>query len=420
MKIKSIKKIDYKEDVYNLHIKDNHNYFANNHCVSNCHEFDDVMSDFISIKITENIIKKLKFTNEYQIVKELHKVKNIKSYIEFLKYLILEIEETLDSIDKSLSGGFRSDVSDKRDLKLSKITGQPNQDIKLMQIVNDLKTWESKIEIFLKEYEADKDNWVLETNINEKTNLKELSLEPIWAQQYLNKYVWCHYDMVILMSGTILNKQMFSELNGLDSSRCSYYSMPSPFPLKNRPIYYMPIGKMSYLKKQETFQKYIPIIEKILNKYKDKKGIIHTNSFELADWIRGEISNERFVFHDSSNKEEMIKFHFKSKDNTVIVSPSVHTGVSFDNDKARFQIIAKIPYPSLASEKNKLRKQNNPEWYAYRTVSSLCQMIGRPVRSKNDYADTIIIDESFGDVLKYSSHYIPNWLQESIKKISVK
>jgi hypothetical protein len=26
MKIKSIRKIDYKEDVYNLHIKDNHNY----------------------------------------------------------------------------------------------------------------------------------------------------------------------------------------------------------------------------------------------------------------------------------------------------------------------------------------------------------------------------------------------------------
>lgn len=37
MKIKNIKKIDYKEDVYNLHIKDNHNYFANDICVSNCH-----------------------------------------------------------------------------------------------------------------------------------------------------------------------------------------------------------------------------------------------------------------------------------------------------------------------------------------------------------------------------------------------
>lgn len=37
MKIKSIKQIEYKEDVYNLRIKDNHNYFANDICVSNCH-----------------------------------------------------------------------------------------------------------------------------------------------------------------------------------------------------------------------------------------------------------------------------------------------------------------------------------------------------------------------------------------------
>ncbi len=37
MKIKSINKIDYNGDVYNLRIKDNHNYFANNLCVANCH-----------------------------------------------------------------------------------------------------------------------------------------------------------------------------------------------------------------------------------------------------------------------------------------------------------------------------------------------------------------------------------------------
>jgi len=41
MKIKSIKKISYNGDVYNLRIKDgndiNNNYFANNLCVSNCH-----------------------------------------------------------------------------------------------------------------------------------------------------------------------------------------------------------------------------------------------------------------------------------------------------------------------------------------------------------------------------------------------
>ena len=57
----------------------------------------------------------------------------------------------------------------------------------------------------------------------------------------------------------------------------------------------------------------------------------------------------------------MLKLHFESDEPTVIVSPSMGTGVSFDNDRARFQIIAKIPYPSLASQKNKMRQVKNPD-----------------------------------------------------------
>ena len=96
------------------------------------------------------------------------------------------------------------------------------------------------------------------------------------------------------------------------------------------------------------------------------------------------------------------------------------TGVSFDDDKARFQIIAKVPYPSLGSQKNKLRQKNNPDWYAYRTVSGIIQACGRIVRSDRDYGDTIIIDGSFSDVIKHSSHFIPDYIQESITKINVK
>lgn len=182
----------------------------------------------------------------------------------------------------------------------------------------------------------------------------------------------------------------------------------------------MPLGKMSYTQKEDTFKNYVPFIQKILNKYPDKKGIIHTNSFELASWIKRDITDMRLIFHDSSNKDEVLKAHFDTSQPTVLVSPSVDTGVSFDDDKARFQVIGKVPYPSLASQKNKLRQKNNPEWYSYRTVQSLCQMIGRIIRSDKDYGDTIIIDGSFSDVMKYSGHFIPHWIQASIKKISVK
>ena len=387
--------------------------------VDEAHEFDDVMSDFVSIKITEIIVKKFKFSNEYEIMKRLKGVTSIANYVEFLKFLASEILTTIESMETGMSSTSRNVRQDKRDLKINKLIGGKNSDVKMMQLATDLKQYQTKIEIFLKEYKENPNNWVLETNYNEKLRQKELSLEPIWAYDYLDKYVFSHYDMVILMSGTILDKNLFCQLNGLDVTKAVYYSIRSPFNPKNRPIYYMPVGKMSYKSKEETFKKYIPYIQKLLDKYKNKKGIIHTNSFELAKWIEGAIKDPRLIFHDSTNKDEILRFHKESDKPTVIVSPSMDTGVSFDNDDARFQIIAKVPYPSLGSQKNKLRQSNNPDWYSWKTVSGIVQMTGRPVRSNLDYADTIIIDGSFGDVIKHSSHFLPDWIQEAIKKINV-
>jgi Rad3-related DNA helicase len=387
--------------------------------VDEAHEFDDVMSDFITIKITETMVKRFKFSDEYSIMKQLKAVTTITQYVDFLKYLNGEVINTIESMEKGMSSAPRNVKQDKRDLKINKVIGGKNSDVKLMQLATDLRQLQLKIEIFLKEYKENPNNWVLESYYNEKVKQKELSLEPIWAYDYLDKYVFSNYDMVVLMSGTILDKSLFCQLNGLDVSKAVYYSIRSPFNPKNRPIFYMPLGKMSYKSKEETFKKYVPYIKKLLDKYKNKKGIIHTNSFELAKWIEGAIKDPRLVFHDSTNKDEMLRFHKESPEPTVIVSPSMDTGVSFDNDDARFQIIAKVPYPSLGSQKNKLRQSNNPDWYSWKTVSGLIQMTGRPVRSNIDYADTIIIDGGFGDVIKHSSHFIPDWIQEAIKKINV-
>jgi len=388
--------------------------------VDEAHSFDDVMSDFITIKITETSLKKYKFASEYDLIKRLKAVKSISDYVEFLKHYNTEIISTMDSMSNGMSSVPRNVTEDKRDLKISKLLKTKNSDVKMMQLVTDLKQQQSKIDVFLTEYKANPNNWVLETSYNEKLRQRELSLEPIWAYDYLDKYVFSHYDMVFLMSGTILDKNLFCQLNGLDVSKAVYYSISSPFPLRNRMIYYMPLGKMSYKSKEETFKRYIPYIKKLLDKYKNKKGIIHTNSFELANWIKDSIKDPRLIFHDSSNKDEMLRLHIESEEPTVIVSPSMDTGVSFDDDSARFQIIAKVPYPSLASQKNKMRQSNNPDWYSWKTVSGFIQMTGRAVRSDMDYADTIVLDGGFGDVMKHSSHFLPDWIQNAIKKINIK
>jgi Rad3-related DNA helicase len=323
-------------------------------------------------------------------------------------------------MEKGMYKAPRDVVSDKRDLKISKVLNVKNSDVKLMQLMTDLKQYQLKIEIFLKEYKDNPNNWVLETSYNEKLRQKELSLEPIWTYDYLDKYVFSHYDMVFLMSGTILDKNLFCQLNGLDVTKAVYYSIESPFPVKNRPIYYMPVGKMSFKQKEETFERYIPYIKKILDKYSTSKGVIHTNSFELSNWIQKSIKDKRLIFHDSTNKDEMLKMHCESDKPTILISPSMGTGISLDDDLARFQIIAKVPYPSLISQKNKMRMSNNPDWYAWKTVAGFIQMTGRCVRSGIDYADTIILDASFGDVMRHSSHFIPDWIQDAIKKINIK
>jgi len=388
--------------------------------VDEADQFDDVMSDFISIKITEFTIKKYKFPDEKSIIKKLKSINSISDYVEFLERLKIDIANISTNIQSSMVSTDRTITSDKRNNKLSKIFNTSNPDLKIIQLVVDLEQLLSKIEIFLKEYKENPNNWVLESQFNAKTKQNELSLEPIWAFDYLDKYVFSKYKMVFLMSGTILNKDIFCRMNGLEKDKAVYYSINSPFPLKNRPIYYLPVGKMSYTKKTETFKDFIPMISKILNKYHDKKGLIHTNSFELANWIERDIKNPRLIYHDSLNKDDVLESHFSTEVPTVLVSPSMDTGVSFDGEKARFQIIAKIPYPSLASQKNKLRKENDPDWYAYRTVSGIIQAYGRIIRSESDSGDTIIIDSSFGDVLRYSSKFIPNWVQESIKRIDTK
>jgi Rad3-related DNA helicase len=387
--------------------------------VDEAHEFDDVMSDFISIKITETIIKKYLFANEVEILKQLKSVVNLETYIEFLRYFDNEINNTIIGIDNVLSAGRdrNSAKRDSRHQKMNSILDLPSDDIKFMQLMNDLRQLSVKVGMFLTEYDDYPDNWVVESSYNEKTKMNELSLEPIWADYYLQKFIWSRYDKIVLMSGTILDKNLFCQINGIDVERSVYYSISSPFDIENRRIIYMPLGKMSYTKKEETFKQYIPFISKLLKKYSNVKGIIHTNSFELAKWIEDSVKDSRLLFHESSNKDEMLRRHFSSEKPTVLVSPSVSTGVSFDHEKSRFQVIAKIPYPSLASQKNKLRQKSNPNWYAFRTVAELIQACGRSVRSYTDYADTIIIDASFSDVLRYSSQYMPVWFQESIKTI---
>lgn len=415
MKIKNIKKIEYKEDVYNLHIKDNHNYFANGLCVSNCHSLDSVASDFFSTKISRAVLMRLGVTREEAItvLENIHTVRNATDYSDFVKNTLIKFM----SIHLSKMNTIAKNTNSSKDIELVQTIGQA------------INKWTR----FIEEFEDDKNNWTFEVKIvKDFTKGKkraqgedetELEVQPVWVSKYLHKYIWSKYDHIILMSGTILNKELFSSINGINNNESTYICIPSPFPLENRKIYYIPIGKMSYNLKQQTFNKQIVYLEKILNNHNNDKGIIHSSTYEIAKWIDDRIdykNKKRLLLPVSENKIQILEQHSNIDSiNTVLLSPSMTEGVDLKDDLSRFQVLMKIPYPSLASEKIKKRIESNNKWYGWLTVTTIMQAMGRSVRSNKDYCTSYIIDTCFEDLMKSSGYFMPKWFKESIIKVNI-
>ena len=167
------------------------------------------------------------------------------------------------------------------------------------------------------DYIKNKENWVLETTTYKKqkedfSNIA-LDIKPVWGNLYLPKSIWGKYDHVIYLSASLINKETFSYINGLDVNQTTYTELESSFPIKNREIYYFKTGKMTYNEKKETFIKQKAIIEKILKKHKDDKGIIHTVNYELCEWLKEQIHDKRLLFHDENNREEILNEHMEGK-----------------------------------------------------------------------------------------------------------
>jgi Rad3-related DNA helicase len=363
--------------------------------VDESHDFENVFCDLISITINKHIFKSCGFKqtiyNKYLV--KLKKIKSQKTFIEFLQNVFINDLESLND-------------SQKENINRNNIIKK--------QWVYSTNLLE-RIEKLIIAYNNNNDNWTVDlSNID---NSPSVQIQPIWGNVFL-KDIWKKYDHIIFMSGTILNKNMFSFINGINSEQSNYIEMDSVFDKSKRPLYYIQVGKMTYSDKKNTFNKQIGVINKILKKYKDKKGIIHTYNYELSNWIKDRIKDDRLMFHDSKNREVVYRKFIKSPLPSIIVSPSMMTGIDLKGDLARFSIILKMPYPNISSNKIKSKQQSNQNWYSFYTISTLIQMYGRTIRSIDDYSDTFILDSSFSNLIKYNSNYIPKYITNAIKLIN--
>lgn len=374
--------------------------------VDESHNFESVTCDFITTKISKPLLKINGFTDEeisktYEIFGNNPEDLTIKEFAEKLNNEFLNIVKTV--INRLSREGEDGDVKAMK---------------KLQSLANNYLKWEQ----LLNEYTKVPDNWILETELIKKykdnkisEQYYEFTAQPVWADKYLAEKVWDKYDYILFMSGTILDKNMFSEMNGLDVNLSAYKSIDSPFHKDNRPIYYFyNLGKQTYNTKEITWKNQLPILKKIVKKHKNEKGIIHTANYEIQSWIENSILENRILTHQTDNRNEVLNMHYQSDLPTILVSPSMITGVDLYEDFSRHQTIIKIPYPNLGSKKIKKRMETKKNWYNWKTVVDLIQSYGRSIRSKDDTANTYILDGSFSNILKFNDNILPNWFKEAV------
>jgi ATP-dependent DNA helicase DinG len=367
--------------------------------VDEAHMLEETINGFVSFSLNAKTWKNLMTNGKANRYEEnMTKFKDIAQFADWIRTQFL--------IDLGIS------ENDHRK-QMMYLKGQKmEQKLKVLKEVEELK---GKLERFLKDYHANTSEWVFDKQVvkGEPTWI----VQPLWTSEIMRNSVWKNYKHVILMSGTLISSKIFNHVNGIEQDRSHYISMGSPFPVNNRPIYYYNNGKMTYNTKADTWERFIPVIEKILKKYKGKKGIIHCGNYEMMEWMKRDINNDRLVFADQGNREAALNEHIERDDDCVIVSPSMIQGVDLIDDLSRFQIILKVPYPALSSKVNKQRLKTNPEWYAWRTISDIVQAYGRSIRSETDYADTFILDGCFGDMIAQYSHMLPQYFKDAIKRM---
>ncbi len=221
------------------------------------------------------------------------------------------------------------------------------------------------------------------------------------------------------MSATILNINIFCKSIGLNPEDV-IISVTSDFPVEHRTIYPLNIAYLNYgnLQSVDIKSKISKAVDNIMSLYKNDKGIIHTTSYDQLVFIKENISKENarrlLIIDPEIQRDEAIAQHTSTAKPTVLISPSLHTGLDLKDELSRFQIITKVPYPSKGDRWINAKREIDEEWYYWQTALRLLQAYGRSIRSKEDWTKTYILDSAFSYFIKKNRNMLPNWFIRAI------
>lgn len=261
----------------------------------------------------------------------------------------------------------------------------------------------------------------------EKTKGQEITPPYVltWIPLNIMHYaarLFAQYKRVVFMSGTIYNIKHFSAPFGLNSEQIETIHVASPIPAEIRPIYCDKnlMVNTSYAQWAAQQEKLTRILVTILTKpaLQQVKGIIHTTSYQMSREIMQALAQttveHRLMTHQEKDFQVKLNAFFASEDHNVFISPICGQGIDFKDDRARFQIIIRVPYPNRADTFCAYQYDHHIDWINYQTLVTLGQQLGRINRHEKDMGTTFLIDSRFYYFLKQNKQFLPDYVNETI------
>jgi len=393
--------------------------------IDEAHSIESILIDYRTVSYTETCIKRINEIldriktstfSTYRLVKSSYKGNYETISADELKNIdtdnLNEVDNLLRKIYNFLDVLFGVMRGMDDELDINKLSKKELEEYKqYIKDYNYIRNLNTKIDNYFDNKKESE--WICVPYFAKKTKKHTgFELKPIdatgLAQSVLHKIA----NKVIFMSATIGDKEMFCKNIGIDSNSTDYLSLKSDFPKENRPIYCSYVGNYNIQTKDEYLKNSIPYIDKIIESHPNMKGIIHTSNYQDADYIYQHSKyGKRILVHTPKDRNLIINQFLKSNDK-ILCSPSCYEGLDLKDDLARFQIIFKIPWGNLGDKLIKKRMSKNKDWYVNTTAIQFCQAVGRAIRSKNDWANTFILDQSCERL--GNSNFLTDYIKESI------
>lgn len=224
---------------------------------------------------------------------------------------------------------------------------------------------------------------------------------------------------LVLLSATISRKDV--EALGLNRKRVLYINCESPIPAASRPIVQIPVATVNHRNLAESTAAMVDLLRReILPTHAGQKGLIHA-TYQQAAAMRSLCADEpRYLFHTAIDKSDVYnRFRsFPPESGAVLVASGMYEGIDLPLDAARWQAIAKVPWPNLGSPHIRYLADSDPEWYLWECLKITMQACGRICRTPEDFGVTLILDSSFERLIRESNNVglVPDWFLDGIEE----